>query len=66
MSYGNGDTSVAVTTDMKIIYSYTVSQTSITAKPVVFATVAGGVITFTVTDPLAGCYLFVTAWGLPK
>ena len=64
MTYDNGDTSVAASTGLKLIYGYTVSLTSVTTKKVDFATVAGGIITFTVADPLAACYLFVTAWGI--
>ncbi len=63
MTYGNGDTSVVVATGLKNIVSYSVSPTSVTTKAWNFATVSGGTITITVADPLAGCYLFVTAFG---
>jgi hypothetical protein len=65
-TYGNGDTSISVVTDLKIIYGYTVSPTSVTGKAINYATVSGGTISITAADPLAGCYIFVTAWGLPK
>jgi hypothetical protein len=64
VDYGNGDTSLTVDTKMKLIESYTISLTSVTAKPVDYATVAGGVITIAVNDPLAACYLYVNAIGL--
>jgi len=64
MTYDNGDTSVAADTGLSIIYDYSVSPTSVTAKKVNFAAVSGGTITITVADPLAACYLFVTAEGL--
>jgi len=63
-TYGNGDTTVTAATGLKNIVAYALSPTSVTAKAVDFATVAGGTITITVADPLAACYLFVTAWGL--
>lgn len=65
-SYVSGDTSITCTTDCKIIYSYAISPTSVSAKYVTLATVSGNVITITVTDPVANCYLFVTVWGIPK
>jgi hypothetical protein len=64
MTYGNGDTSVTVNTGLKIIYSYSISPTSVTTKSVDYATVSGGTITVAVTDPLAACYFFVTAIGI--
>jgi hypothetical protein len=64
MSYDNGDTSIAVATGLKKIYSFSVSPTSVTAKKVDYATVAGGTITITVANPLAPCYLKVTAYGI--
>ena len=64
VDYAGGDTSLAVPTKMKLIESYGISLTSVTAKPVDYATVSGGTITITVTDPLAACYLYVTAIGL--
>lgn len=64
MTYGNGDTSLTVSTGLKKIYGHTVSPPAVTAKAVDFATVAGGVITIHVADPLAPDYLFVTAWGI--
>jgi hypothetical protein len=64
MTYGNGDTSIAVSTGLKKIYSFWVSPTSVTSKKVDYATVAGGVITITAANPLASCYLFVTAYGI--
>ena len=64
MTYDNGDTSVAADTGLSLIYNYSISPTSVTAKKVDFATVAGGVITITVANPLAACYLFVTAEGI--
>jgi len=65
-TYGNGDTTITVTTDLKLIYGYTVSPTSVATKYITAGTIATNVITLTATDPLAGCYVFVTAWGLPK
>jgi len=64
MSYDNGDTSIVVATGLKQIYSFDVSPTSVTAKKVNYATVAGGTITITVADPLAPCYLKTTAYGI--
>jgi hypothetical protein len=64
MTYDNGDTSIVVNTGLKKIYSFIVSPTSVTAKKVNCATVAGGTITITVADPLAACYLFVKAYGI--
>jgi hypothetical protein len=64
MTYDNGDTSIAVNTGLKRIFSFDVSPTSVTAKKVDYATVAGGVITVVAADPLAPCYLEVTAYGI--
>jgi hypothetical protein len=64
MTYGNADTSVVVNTGLKKIYSYSVSPTSVATKTVTAGAVSGGTITLTVTDPLAACYLTVTAWGI--
>jgi hypothetical protein len=64
VDYGNGDTSLTVPTRMKLIESYTISPTSVTAKPWDYATVSGGTITVAVNDPLAACYLFIVAVGL--
>lgn len=65
MAYDTGDVAVTCATGLKIIYGYTVSPTSVNTKTVTGSTVAGGTITLTVADPLAPCYLFITAWGLP-
>lgn len=64
MTYGNGDTTVTVATGLKIIYSYSVSPTSVATKTVTDGDVSGGTITLTVTDPLGAAYLFVTAIGI--
>jgi hypothetical protein len=64
MTYDNGDTSVVADTGLSIIYDFSVSPTSVTAKKVNCVAVADGVLTITVADPLAACYLFVTAEGL--
>ena len=64
VDYGNGDTALTVDTKMKLIESYTISPTSVTAKAVDYSTVAGGVITVNAADPLAACYLFINAIGL--
>ena len=64
MTYAAGDTSITCATGLKIIYHYDISPPSLTAKPWDYATVAGGTITITVTNPLAACYLFVTAYGI--
>ena len=64
VDYDTGDTAVTVDTMLKLIISYTVSPTSVTAKPWNFATVAGGVISITAADPLAVCYLYINAIGL--
>jgi len=64
VDYATGDTALTVDTRLKLIVSYTISPTSVTAVPVDFATVAGGVISITVTNPLADCYLYVNAIGL--
>lgn len=63
MTYGNGDTTVTCNTGLNKIISYTVSATSVATKTVTDGDVSAGTITLTVTDPLAACYLFVTAWG---
>ena len=63
-TYESGDTTVTATTGLKIIYSYSLSPTSLTAKAVDYATVSGGTITIHVADPVADCYLFVTAIGI--
>jgi hypothetical protein len=64
MTYDNGDTSIPVNTGLKRIYSFEVSPTSVTGKKVDYATVAGGTITVVAADPLAPCYLTVTAYGI--
>jgi hypothetical protein len=64
VDYGNGDTALTVDTKLKLIESYTLSPTSVTTKLVDYATVAGGIITINVADPLAACYLYVNAIGL--
>jgi len=64
MTYASGDTSVVVNTGLKRIFSFNISPTSVTAKKVDFAAVSGGTLTLTVADPLADCYLFVTARGI--
>jgi len=64
MTYASGDTSVTVSTGLKIIYSYTISTYSLTTKTILQATVSGGTITVTVTDPGAAAYFFVTAIGI--
>ena len=64
MTYDTGDTSVVCATGLKKIHNYAISPTSVTAKKVDFATVAGGTITITVANPLAACYLYVTAEGV--
>lgn len=62
-TYDTGDTAVSAKTGLKFIVGYAISPTSVTAKAVDYATVSGGTITVTVANPLAACYLFVTAWG---
>ena len=64
MTYDNGDTSITVATGFKKIYSFDVSPTSVTTKKVDYATVAGGTITVVAADPLAPCYIEVTAYGI--
>jgi hypothetical protein len=64
MTYDNGDSSVVADTGLTKIYSYDISPTSVTAKTWDYAEVADGTITITVADPLAPCYLFVTAEGI--
>jgi len=64
MTYESGDTSVVADTGLYKVINYTISPTSVTAKTWDYATEAAGVITITVADPLAACYLFVTAEGL--
>lgn len=64
VNYQNGDTSLTVDTGLKKLYSYTVSPTSVATKTVTRTTVASGVLTITATDPLADCYLTVTAFGI--
>ncbi len=64
MALISGDTAVTCTTGLKRIESYEVSPTSVNAKTVTRGTVAGGVISLVVTDPLADEYLWITAYGL--
>lgn len=64
MTYDTGDTSVVVDTGLSRIFNYSISPTSVTTKKVDYAVVADGTITITVANPLAPCYLFVTAEGL--
>ena len=64
VDYGNGDTALTVDTYLKRVESYTISPPSVTAKLIDNATVSGGTITVNVADPLAACYLFITAIGL--
>jgi hypothetical protein len=63
-TYAAGDTSITCDTGLKIIHHYDISPPSVTGVPVDFAAVAGGVITITVANPGAACYLFVTAYGI--
>lgn len=63
MTYGNGDTTVTCATGLNKIIGHTESAPSVATKYVTAQAVSGGTITLTVTDPLAACYLFVTAWG---
>lgn len=63
MTYGSGDTSVVAETGLRKIYSYMVSQYSVTSKALGNATVAGGAITLTVVNPLATAYVTITALG---
>jgi hypothetical protein len=64
MSYGNGDTSIAAVTGLKIIYSVTHSCPSVNTKTVTDCDVSGGTVTLTVADPLGSAYLFITAIGI--
>ena len=64
LTYQNADVAGTAVTGLKIIYGYTISPTSIATKYVTGSTVAGGTITLALTNPLAECYCFVTAWGL--
>jgi hypothetical protein len=64
MTYGNGDTSIVVSTGLKQIYSYDVSVPAVTAKAVDYGVVSGGTITLTVADPLAPDYITVRAFGI--
>ena len=64
MTYDNGDTSIVVNTGLKKIYTYDVSPTSVTGKTWDYVAVAGGTLTIAAADPLAPCYLFVTAEGI--
>ncbi len=64
MNLISGDDTVTVRTGLKWIYSYSISPPAITAKPVDYATVAGGVITIHTTDPGADMSLYVTAEGI--
>ena len=64
MTYDNGDTSIVVNTGLKKIYTYDVSPTSVTGKTWDYVEVAGGTLTIAAADPLAPCYLFVTAEGI--
>ena len=63
-TYDNGDTSIPCATGLKLIYGYSTSPTSVATKYITTGAVSGGTITLTATDPLAPCYVFVTAWGI--
>ena len=64
ITYDAGDTSIAINTGLKIIYAFDCSVPSVTLVPYDFATVDGGTITLTVTDPGAAAYIFMTAYGV--
>lgn len=64
MALINGDDTVTVNTGLKKIYSYSVSPVAITAKPMDYGTIAGGVITLHTTNPGASMDLYVTAEGI--
>jgi len=64
VDYDNGDTALTVDTRLKLIYSHTISATSVTAKTFDHTTISGGVLTVNVADPLAPCYLYIIAIGL--
>jgi glycerol-3-phosphate dehydrogenase len=64
-TYASGDTTVTCATGLRNLFGYTVSQgSSVATKYVTRGTVASGTVTLTVTDPLAACYLTLTAWGV--
>ena len=63
VDYGAADTAISVDTGFSKIHAYSLSPTSVTAKPVDFATVATGTISITANAPGAACYLYVTAIG---
>ena len=66
MTYDNGDTAITCATGLRNLFGYTIDKaTSVLDKGVRRGVVtAGGVVTLLVTDPLAPCYLTLTAWGV--
>jgi hypothetical protein len=66
MTYDNGDTSIVCGTGLRNLFGYTCTiASSVLDKTVRRGVVtAGGVVTLLVNDPLAPCYLTLTAWGV--
>jgi len=64
ISYDNADVAATFNTGFKKVYSWEVSPPSIAGKYCTGSTVAAGVISLTLTDPLAPAYIFVTAYGI--
>lgn len=63
-TYGNGDTTVAVYTGLKIVYGATHSIGSVAGKPITQCVVTGGTVTLTATDPQADAYVDIIAIGI--
>lgn len=63
VDYGAADTTLTIDTGFSKIYSYTAGATSVTAKPIDYGTVAGGVITLVANAPGVAAYVFVSAIG---
>ena len=64
VTYASGDTAISIATGLRRIDAYYFSPTSVSAKYITLATVSGGTISATATDPLAACYFYYTAIGV--
>jgi len=64
VTYGNGDTSAAVATGLKIVKIVNHSQSSVNTKYVSQVAVSGGTVTFTMVDPLAAAYFYYEVKGV--
>jgi hypothetical protein len=60
----SGDTSAVFPTQLKKIYSYSVSSPTTAEKYVTRGVISGGTITLTITDPTEAATLYLTAYGI--